>query len=124
MPSRKRLPGHVVDVLDSYRGLAVGATNPVSSEFPTFFDSFSPRPIRPREARYYEYLGYTVTRPDHSSVVFGLSYKERNGGKYKEDLFVVNLDRGELLQHARGAFEEVDPRYKGTHHGDKSYLDS
>jgi hypothetical protein len=123
MPSNKKLPRELLDLLGSYTSLAVGATAAVASEYPVIFDSVLPRPIRPRHVEGYEYLGYTVTRPDAGSVVLGLSYREREAGRHKEDLFRVDALTGEVGQFERGSFEAVDPRYKNTHHAPKSYFE-
>lgn len=123
MPSNKTLPNGVLGALGSYTALAVGATHAIPSEYPVFFAWTLPRPIRPRHVEGYEYLGYTVTRPDAGSVVFGLSYRERDAGRHKEDLFRVDALTGEVGQFERGSFEAVDPRYKNTHHAPKPYFE-
>jgi hypothetical protein len=121
MPGYSKLRDVLGD-LRSYRAMAVGATHAVSADFPEFLASAAPRPVAPRDPDHYDYLGYTVTRPDQGSVLFGLAYDSREGCGCREDLYAVNIDTGETRYYERGRYERIDPRYKGTHHGDKSYL--
>jgi len=63
-------------------------------------------------------LGTTLTNPDGDNIHIGISFED--GSKDKEDMVVVKDYEIDILH--RGRIQNIDPRYKRIHHGNKDYL--
>jgi hypothetical protein len=98
---------------------AVGATQAFDVKFPQPFESVG---FKPREASRNTALGLTVTRPSPDLVYFGVAYDDHKDGLTDEDIFALDIPAKEMSYYGRGWVEKIDPRFKGTHHGDKPYL--
>lgn len=100
--------------------LGVGATLAVDAQgCPGLLAAMSDNGFRPRSEDH-QLLGFTFSRPGLTVRVVGLAYTAP-GGVVKEDLLTVDEATGRVEMHHRGRYQEVDPRYAGTHRGPKDY---
>jgi hypothetical protein len=76
-----------------------------------------------RETRPGTYRGLTVSHPDPELHYFGFAYEDAKDGRTDEDIYILDTTSQEMSYYGRGRVEKLDPRYKHTHRGDKSYLD-
>jgi hypothetical protein len=121
--ARDRTPNN--DQFAELRRLAnlaiVGATHyEAAPDFPVVFDEMG---IKQRPPPTHTYLGWTVTRPDDASAVFGFSYKDANdSADANEDFFHVDLVTPRVRPLPGKKWENEDPRWQATHHGPKDYF--
>jgi hypothetical protein len=102
--------------VSQYTLIGLGATQAYCGEFPRAFESLG---VRPRDEGRNTYLGLTVTRPSKDVVYFGFAYDDRRDGLTDEDIYALDVRHKTLSYYGRGRVEKIDPRFKGTHHGEK-----
>lgn len=76
----------------------------------------------PRDATRNTFLGITLTIPEPDAYVVGVAWEDSKDGRHDEDVYVVDPATATVKPYYQGRWELVDARYRGTHHGDKSYL--
>lgn len=89
------------------------------NDFPIAFESTG---VRPRNPSHNSYIGVTISRPEEDVAAFGFAYDDLWSGQTDEDMHMLRLSTGELTRWSAMSWERHDPRYSGTHHGDKPYL--
>lgn len=120
--ARDRIPtaDQLQELLQLSRQVAVGMT--LYSPAPDYPEVFDEMGIQQRPQPRHRYLGWTLTRPDGDSALFGFSYEDAKDPTPNEDFFHVDLHRPLVRPFPGKKWEKEDPRFKGTHHGPKDYF--
>lgn len=120
-PVRKPLPKAAFERVIGTYSADIGATLSYSGVRPTVLADAD---INPRSRDRNRHVGYTFTHPDANTLVFGDAYFDRKDAAYNEDFFVIDLLSPHWIWCYYGrSWEQMKPAYRGTHRGDKSYLD-
>jgi len=119
---------HVTDVTNiqinyspKIHNLNTGATIFYISQQPIFIDLDND--LRLRGSNRNKYLGYTVSRPKPTRLVFGLTYEDFfDNNQHDEDYFVHDLKNNTITRYYGKSLEKVDEKYKNAHHKYQRHL--
>lgn len=101
-------------------GPELGGTEAI---FPPFPPEVVGAGINPRNPRWNDFRGTTITHPSVDFYVLGLAFDDlKAGGQTKEDLHIVDLLSDTVRSYMKGGYQAVNPAYSGTHRGPKPYF--
>lgn len=97
-----------------------GTTLPIPGFFPQELTYVG---INQRGTQKYVNVGYIVTAPSGSQIVFQTVFRELQTNMYKGDLHAVNFESKEITSYFKG-WGTWTKLYGDGHHSDKSFLET